>query len=623
MKLEDGQLAGLLPLPTYKFLKLRWCRLMAEIQSAVPFALPRRAALVTAIVALSALGLHGSSAQDAGHRAHLSTELLAHQSRHTTARARVIVHGSDVDVDAIAQRHHLAVVRRFAGGAVLAASSVELSALSADAAIDHLSGDLPVRNTMSVSNASTGADQTKAGSASGLLGLTGISAVNGQGVGVAVVDSGISAHDALARRVVASVSFVTGDPSTDDGFGHGTHVAGIIAGAAGPATRVTPLYTGGIAPGVSLVSVRVLNDEGVGYTSDVIDGIEWVIANRAKYNIRVINLSLGHAVTEPCVTDPLCEEVGRAVSAGLVVVAAAGNNGVTPDGHTELGGITSPGNSPAVITVGALNTWGTVARGDDTVTTYSSRGPTAYDFAVKPDLAAPGNKIISLEATGSYLSTHYAGLHRAGSGTNAYMQLSGTSMATPMVSGAVALLLQGAPGLSPAQVKLALQMGATYMPDAGLIGAGAGSMNVWASRKITASGLLSALTSTLLNGVLTNSSGVAFWDAGTLSHRVYTGEGLRLLSAADALLAWLNPSLLKVGDLNLLGLGNPLARVTGNQLVWGQVAGWTGSQDEILWGTSMSDGNGDEILWGTSGGDEILWGTSTNADGVLTGTDPR
>jgi serine protease AprX len=585
--------------------------------------LPRRAALVTAIVALSALGLHGSNAENAGHRAHLSADLLAHQSRHTTDRARAIVHGSDSEVDAIAQRHHITVVRRFAGGAVFGVSSDELGELAADGAIDHLSGDLPVRNTMAVSNASTGADQTKAGQAGILLGLLGTSAVNGQGVGVAVVDSGIAVHDALARRVVASVSFVTGDPSTADGFGHGTHVAGIIAGAAGPAVGVTPAYTGGIAPGVSLVNVRVLNDEGVGYTSDVINGIEWAIANQPKYNIRVINLSLGHPVTEPCATDPLCEEVGRAVSAGIVVVAAAGNAGVTPDGHTELGGITSPGNSPFAITVGALNTWGTVARGDDTVTTYSSRGPTAYDFAVKPDLVAPGNKIVSLEATGSYLSTRYAALHRAGSGTNAYMQLSGTSMATPMVSGAVALLLQGAPGLSPPQVKLALQMGATYMPQAGLIGAGAGSMNVWASRKITASGLLSALTSTLIGGVVTNSSGVAFWDAGTLSHRVYTGQGLHLLSAADALLAWLNPSSLNFGDLNLLGLTNPLAQVSGNWLVWGQVAGWTGSQDEIIWGTSTSDGSGDEIIWGTSGGDEIIWGTSTGGDGVLTNSNPR
>src|SRR4029077_16713652 len=181
--------------------------------------------------------------------------------------------------------------------------------------------------------------------------------------------------------------------------------------------------------------------------------------------------------------DPLCEAVARAVQAGIVVVAAAGNYGVADDGSPILGGITSPGNSPLALTVGSLNTWGTVNRSDDTVATYSSRGPTRFDFAVKPDVAAPGNKIISLEANGSFLPTIYPYLHKAGPSGNAYMQLSGTSMAAPIVSGAVALLLQGVPGMTPAQVKLAIQSGATYVPDGGLMGAGAGSLNVWASRK--------------------------------------------------------------------------------------------------------------------------------------------
>jgi hypothetical protein len=100
---------------------------------------------------------------------------------------------------------------------------------------------------------------------------------------------------------------------------------------------------------------------------------------------------------------------------------------------------------------------------------------------------------------------------------------------------------------------------------------------------------------------------------------------VRLLSLADALLAWLNPSLLHRGDVNLVGLLNPLANVHGNWLVWGQAAGWTGSNDEVIWGTSMSDGSGDEVIWGTSGGDEVIWGTSTDGDGgdgVLTGTTP-
>src|SRR5262249_11423407 len=285
------------------------------------------------------------------------------------------------------------------------------------------------------------------------------------------------------------------DASPNDEYGHGTHVAGIIAGAN---TKTTPLFTGGIAPGANLINVRVLNDNGTGYTSDVLAGIDWVIANKSNYNIRVMNLSLGHPVTEPCATDPLCQAVGRAYAAGIVVVAAAGNYGMTPDGKKMiLGGIVSPGNSPFAITVGALATMGTTNRSDDAVTTYSSRGPTEYDFTVKPDVAAPGNKIVSLEAYNSYLSKYYSGLHQAGSGTNAYMQLSGTSMAAPMVSGAVALLLQGTPSMNAAQVKFSLQIGATYMPDAGLIGGGAGSVNFWASRKFVANGLVNNLLNTI------------------------------------------------------------------------------------------------------------------------------
>jgi serine protease AprX len=535
----------------------------------------------------------------------------------------VIVSGSDAQLDALATRHGLTIVGRFPGGAVLAANSDETTRLAADLDVQRMSGDLLVRNTMVVSNLAVAADQTRAGTSGGLLGIGGIPGVNGSGVTVAVVDSGIATHDALAKKIVAAVSFVTGDPSTNDGFGHGTHVAGIIAGISGPAVKVGAAYSSGIAPGANLVNVRVLNNQGVGYTSDVLAGVQWVIANRAKYNIRVMNLSLGHPVTESCDTDPLCQAVNQAVLSGITVVVAAGNNGKTANGQTVLGGINSPGNSPLAITVGALNTWGTVARGDDTVTTYSSRGPTAFDYYVKPDVAAPGNRIISTEASGSYLASHYAVLHNAGYGTNGYMQLSGTSMATPMVSGAAALLLSGAQGLSPTQIKMALQMGATYLPDAGMIGAGAGSVNIWASRKIIVNnGPISGLLSTV-GGALTASSGMAFWDDGSLSHRAYTGVGVRLLSLADALLAWLNPSLLHRGDVNLVGLLNPLANVHGNWLVWGQAAGWTGSNDEIVWGTSAN--NGDEIVWGTSGGDEIVWGTSTDGDGgdtVLVTTSP-
>jgi len=579
-----------------------------------------RSKILTAalLLATSALTLRGSAGE---HHALLSLDLVAHQARRTDARARVIVHGSPETIAALVDRHHLQFLRWLEGGAVVAADSRELTDLGADFSVGHLSGDLVVRTAMSVSVQASGADQVWAGGSDGLLGLNSVSGVTGQGVVVAVVDSGIdTTHPALAKKVVAAVSFVSGDPSTDDAYGHGTHVAGIIAGLGAPAARVTSLYRGGIAPGAQLVNVRVLGEDGTGLTSDVIAGIDWVVKNRAKYNIRVVNLSLGHPVTEPSATDPLCEAVARAVNAGLVVVASAGNDGMAPDGTPILGGIMSPGNSPLAITVGATNTQATGRRNDDTVATYSSRGPTKFDFAVKPDLAAPGNKIVSLEASGSYLVSHYSYLHKAGVGNNTYMQLSGTSMAAPMVSGGAALLLQGVPNLSPAQVKLALQAGATYMVDGGLMGAGAGNANFWASRKIASSGLGLVLNTTV-GGVLSNASGIVFWDAGSLAYRMYGGAGVRLLSLLELPGLWLNPGLLAVGDLNLIGLLNPLAQVPASRMLWGEVAGWTTNQ-QILWGTTIYNPQGQQILWGTSrDGDQILWGTST--DSPLTAANPR
>jgi len=573
----------------------------------------KHVAIAFTLCAVSALTLRGAGEP---YHAHLSADLLRHRDRHTSARARVIVHGDQAAIDEIAQRHHLQVVRRMEHSAVVVANSDELDRLASDGAVDHLSSDPPVKNWMSVSTIATGADQVRAGTP-GLLGIGKIAGVTGQGIGVAVLDSGISPHSALANKVIASVSFVSGDPAVTDVYGHGTHVAGIIAGNGAAATYVTQLYTGGIAPGANLINVRVLGADGTGQTSDVIAGLEWVIANRAKYNIRVVNLSLGHAVTEPSATDPLCEVVEQAVQAGIVVVAAAGNAGKTNDGHMVLGGIASPGNSPWALTVGAINTFGTVNRSDDGVTTYSSRGPTRYELLVKPDMAAPGNKIVSLQANGAYLPTIYPSLHTAGSGTNAYMLLSGTSMSAPMVSGAVALLLQGTPGLTPAQIKLALQSGATYVKDGGLLGAGAGEVNFWASRKITAQGLVANLLNTVIGTVSVTSSGASYWDAqGQMIPRLYSGGGIRLLSALLAPLAWLNPGLLNDGDLNLLGLTNPLASVAPKWLLYGQVAGWTGSQS-IMWGDAIYDSNGQSIMWGdTDLSDDysIMWGDSVSPD---------
>src|SRR5205823_13171395 len=212
-------------------------------------------------------------------------------------------------------------------------------------------------------------------------------------------------------------------------YGHGTHVAAIIAGEG----SIDSGY-GGIAPGASLLNLRVLGDDGSGDASDVIEAIDWTVEHRREYDVRVINLSLGAPVLQPYRDDPLCEAVERAVRKGLVVVAAAGNYGQTADGRSINGFITSPGNSPYALTVGALDAHGTPQRSDDTLAAYSSKGPTRYDLVIKPDLAAPGSHIVSAEAADSYLAKTYASRHVTGSGPNAYLQLSGTSMAAGVVS---------------------------------------------------------------------------------------------------------------------------------------------------------------------------------------------
>jgi serine protease AprX len=574
----------------------------------LPFSRVLKFAAVVAIVLGSTLGVGGQR-----HRGTLSSDLLSFEARRTAARTRVIVRGSRMELEALAARHGVAIARWMGDSAVLLANSAQISTLAEEK--DVLSGDAPVAPFMDVSDSSTAADQVRAGQAGLLLGLGAIPGVSGAGVTVAVIDSGISPHPALNGKVIASVSKVSGDPSTADAHGHGTHIAGIIAGNSTASRYVTSLYQGGIAPDVKLVNVRVLGADGTGWTSDVIAGIEWVIQNKAKYNIRAINLSLGHPVTEPSVTDPLCVAVMKAATAGIVVIASAGNSGKAADGTPILGGITSPGNSPYAITVGAMNTKGTVKRSDDIMTTYSSRGPTKFEHAVKPDVVAPGNKIVSLETSGSYLQRNYPQFHMAGKWGNAYMHLSGTSMSAAVVTAGVALLMQAHPNISAGQVKIALQTGSTYMWDGGLMGGGAGSVNFWTSRKAANNGLTNLL-STVVGGILTPASGIVFWDSGSMTKRLYAGTGLRVLSLLEAPLAWLTGGYLRWGDLNIIGLTNPISQARPNEILWGDVSRWTADQ-EILWGDTIYTPEGQEILWGdsrTTEGDEILWGDSTAAD---------
>src|SRR5204863_3244863 len=160
----------------------------------------------------------------------------------------------------------------------------------------------------------------------------------------------------------------------------------------------------GIAPLVQFVGVKVHNKKGEGNTSDVIKAIDYITANKSRLNIRVMNLSLGHPIYAPAQDDPLVRAVEKASAAGIVVVAAAGNYGTNPEtGVAGYTGITSPGDAPSVITVGAVNSQNTVSRLDDVVAPYSSRGPSWFDGLAKPNVLAPGTTLPSDTDTASYL----------------------------------------------------------------------------------------------------------------------------------------------------------------------------------------------------------------------------
>ncbi|HET9467129.1 MAG TPA: S8 family serine peptidase, partial [Vicinamibacterales bacterium] len=280
--------------------------------------------------------------------ARLSESLRKHVASKSAQPVDVIVHGTADEIRAIAARHGLRVTKVLAEGAVLQTSAAQLEALSAD--VDHLSRDVEVTSFMSVSNAAIGADQVQAG-------LAGLPAFTGAGIGVALIDSGIwTGHRSLAGRVVYAKDFV-GDGSKGDPYGHGTHIGATIAGSSPypqDSTYQTPFR--GVAPGAHLISLRVIGADGMGKASDVIDAIDWAIRNRKRFNIRVINLSLGGPAEQSYRDDPMCEAVERAVHAGIVVVAAAGNRGKDAEGRSVHGLIESPGIDPYVITVGALNT---------------------------------------------------------------------------------------------------------------------------------------------------------------------------------------------------------------------------------------------------------------------------
>jgi serine protease AprX len=444
---------------------------------------------------------------------------------------------------------------------------------------------------------------------------------DGTGVGVAVIDSGIlQENDLLSTatsasnisRIVYSQSFIPKFTSTADQYGHGTHVAGIIGGNGTASTGSSDFKTfRGMAPNVNLVNLRVLDGNGKGTDSSVINAIAAAIQLKNKYNIRIINLSLGRPVYETYALDPLCQAVEKAWNAGIVVVVAGGNQGrnATTSGYAT---VTAPGNDPLVITVGAMKTESTPSRIDDLIASYSSKGPTLLDHVVKPDLVAPGNRIISLLASKSLIvgsstsvnkipySYYQTTLNKGYSAD--YYRLSGTSMAAPMVSGAAALMLTKDWSLTPETIKARLMKTASksfplystavdpvtntsYTSQYDIFTIGAGYLDIWA-----------ALNSTdYVPPGSTAASPIAVFDPLTNTATVINANTAVWGTAA----VWGTTAVW--GTAAVWGTSvfvDGLAAVWGSSAVWGSTAVWgtTGTQaNAAVWGTTA--------VWGTSASD--------------------
>lgn len=289
---------------------------------------------------------------------------------------------------------------------------------------------------------------------------------DGDGAGVAVVDTGINASGDLAGQVAASVD-LTAESDGVDHFGHGTFVAGLIAGTGAASAGAVR----GVAPGAHLVSVKVAGRDGSSDLVTVLTGLQWVVDHRQDYGIRILNLSLGVTSAEDYRTNPLNIAVDRVWNAGIVVVAAAGNGGAAP------GTITTPGDDPLVVTAGATDDHTTTAFNDDSVAPFSAAGPTASNGVVKPDLVAPGTSVVSLRAPGSTIDEAVPSA-RVG---EHYFKGSGTSFSSALVSGAAAVVLSRDPALTPNQVKRRLVAGARTMPGSPATSAGGGQLDMWSA----------------------------------------------------------------------------------------------------------------------------------------------
>ncbi len=321
--------------------------------------------------------------------------------------------------------------------------------------------------------------------------------LQGQGVTVALVDSGECSTcqdlntSTNTTRYLASISVLSGagNNSPTDFYGHGTLVAGVI-GANGFGSNGKYM---GVAPAINFVSVKVSNNLGEATSSSVVSGLQWVLENKVNYNIRVVNLAINSSLPESSHTNPIDAAVEILWFNGIVVITSAGNNGTST--------LYPPANDPFVITVGATNDNGTSGLDDDVVASFSAYGITENSI-VKPDLVAPGTNLVSIVPSYKNKIFKDHASHRIGESnqTEYYMRVSGTSFAAPVVSGAVALLLQFDPTLTPDQVKYRLMATANKKwPGYDATKAGAGYLDIYtATHRLTTESANTGITASQL-----------------------------------------------------------------------------------------------------------------------------
>ncbi|MGZ4316788.1 MAG: S8 family serine peptidase [Gaiellaceae bacterium] len=440
---------------------------MKQLKGRGALLLGTAAAIVAAVIAQTA---------DAAHP-HASPSwtppgLLASAKANPQQTFRVIVRGGNgVSTDALASTigsNRQGPLKRFAAinGVATTLTGAELTLLSTLSSVLSIVPDAPV--------ASAGLEESTLWPSAIDLGKkhgAGSTSTASNLPAIAIVDSGVDTTKTqdFGSRIVASVNLNSDNPSaTGDDEGHGTMVAGIAAGASSS-------YAG-VAPTAPIVSIRTADANGASHMSDVIAACDWILQHQGTYNIRVANFSLVSEARSSFVTDPLDAAVEQLWFHGIVVVTAAGNYG-------QSGGVQithAPGNDPFVITVGALDTSGTWSPSDDVAAPWSAYGHSGDGF-FKPEISAPGRWIVSAVPTGSTLATTAPARVVA----PGYMWMSGTSLSTPMVAGAAAVLLGQHPGWTPGLVKGALMAGASALPNIADWAGGVGELDVGSSLQIS------------------------------------------------------------------------------------------------------------------------------------------